>query len=214
MKLKYLQFIFFLGLGISQAWATQHTVTNSGLDFTPDNLVVQVGDTVNFVIGSSHNVVEVNKETFDARGTTSNGGFSTPFGGGSVVITEAKTYYYVCQPHVTLDMVGTIVATAAPSNAETFVAHLSGSQEALPVLSGASGMVDLTLTDSVLIVEGRFAGLNGDFDAEIAGGAHIHLGYAGQNGGIEVRLNTTINEDLRGGVFEANNNTLQFHHKT
>jgi plastocyanin len=75
-------------------------VTNVGFAFSPDEITINAGDTVDFQIGGSHNVVEVSEGTWNADGTTSNGGFSLPFGGGMVTLDDPGTYYYVCQPHV------------------------------------------------------------------------------------------------------------------
>ncbi len=109
MDNRFLLSLVFALTFVLNARATQHTVTNSGFNFVPENLVVELGDTIIFDIGGTHNAVEVSKETYDNRGTTSNGGFGVGFGGGTIIVDEVKTYYYVCTPHVTLDMVGTIV---------------------------------------------------------------------------------------------------------
>ena len=90
-------------------------IVNVGNTFSPDTLTVTVGTPVSFNIGSSHNAVEVDQATWLANGTTSNGGFNIPFGGGTFTPTAAQTYYYVCVPHATLGMKGVIVATAAPA---------------------------------------------------------------------------------------------------
>ena len=73
-------------------------ISNSGNTFTPDTLTVTVGTTVFFNLGGSHDVVEVDQATWLTNGNTPLlGGFSTPFGGGSVTLSVAQTYYYVCQ---------------------------------------------------------------------------------------------------------------------
>lgn len=98
-------FGFYL-MGIVKAATT--TVTNSGNTFTPNQISIQQGDTVNFSIGGSHNVVEVSQQTWDANGSTSNGGFTLGFGGGELVFNTPGTYYYVCEPHASLGMKGVI----------------------------------------------------------------------------------------------------------
>jgi hypothetical protein len=71
----------------------------------------------------------------------------------------------------------------------TFEATLSGQQEVPAIATPASGSVTATLMGNTLTVEGIFSGLTGLFDPTIAGGAHIHMGYAGENGDVAVLLN-------------------------
>ena len=86
------------------------------MTFTPDTLVCFVGDTVTINPVGYHNAVEVDDSTWMANGTNSNGGFNIPLGtpSGSFVIDQAKTYYYVCTPHVTLGMKGVIISSSPP----------------------------------------------------------------------------------------------------
>ena len=86
-------------------------ISNSGNTFTPDTLTVTVGTSISFTLGSSHNAVEVDQATWLANGNTSNGGFSTPYGGGTFTPSVAQTYYYVCAPHASGGMKGVIIAT-------------------------------------------------------------------------------------------------------
>ncbi len=210
MNFRFLLTITALLLCTLSISATTHTITNSGFNFVPATLNVTVGDTVVFNIGGSHNAVEVSQADYNARNSTSNGGFTIPFGGGSFVVTEAKTYYYVCSPHVTLDMVGTIVAAEAEEQIEeVYTTELRGSNEALPIMTSASGEVTATLTESTLVVEGSFSDLSSDFNFDVADGSHLHAGYAGQNGDIAITLVPTLDEDQRGGTFDAENNTFQ-----
>jgi plastocyanin len=96
--------------------AGKHLVKNTGLAFTPKDLIAKVGDTVVFELANTHNALEVSKATWDANGKTPNGGFETPFGGGTVILNKAGTLYYVCEPHAGLGMKGTI-AVAGTSGA-------------------------------------------------------------------------------------------------
>ena len=90
---------------------TSYTIKTNGMSFSPDTLVCDVGDTINFILGGSHNAVEVDSLTFVSGGSTSNGGFNFGFGAnGQFIPTSAQTYYYVCQPHVQAGMVGVIIA--------------------------------------------------------------------------------------------------------
>lgn len=109
MKHRYMLLFALLLLPAAFASATTHTITNSGLSFTPSTLTINVGDTVTWNIGGSHNVVEVSQSTWNSNGNTPlTGGFSTPFGGGTVVFTSTGTHYYVCSPHASSGMKGTI----------------------------------------------------------------------------------------------------------
>jgi plastocyanin len=107
---KFLLFTIVLASSMGVGFAAKHTVSNAGTTFSPATLTIEVGEDVEFVLGSSHNAVEVTKETWDANGSTAkSGGFSVPYGGGEVVFATAGTYYYVCQPHAALGMKGTII---------------------------------------------------------------------------------------------------------
>ena len=85
------------------------TVVDTGFSFSPATATITAGDTVKFMLSGSHDAVEVSKSTWDANGATSNGGFTVPFGGGSVTFNQPGTYYYVCIAHVALGMKGTII---------------------------------------------------------------------------------------------------------
>ena len=89
--------------------ATIHTISNLGNSFSPATLTINLGDTVVFSIAGIHNVVEVSQTTWNANGNTQlPGGFSRGFGGGMVVITTTGIHYYVCSPHASVGMKGTI----------------------------------------------------------------------------------------------------------
>ncbi len=94
--------------------ATVHNVSSIGLTYTPDAITINQGDSVIWNLTGSHDVVEVSQATYLAGGNTSNGGFSTPFGGGTVVFNTPGLFYYVCTPHASLGMIGTINVSAGP----------------------------------------------------------------------------------------------------
>ncbi|MGB1248820.1 MAG: T9SS type A sorting domain-containing protein [Chitinophagales bacterium] len=112
---KIYSILFILSITLS-AFATTHVVTSSGQTFTPADLTITVGDTVIFNIGSIHDVVEVDEATHDANGTTSNGGFILPSGGDTLTGLTEGIYYYVCTPHASNGMKGTITVEAENSN--------------------------------------------------------------------------------------------------
>ena len=80
------------------------------MDFTPEDLTIAVGDCVNFVMSDTHNAVEVSEDSYNNRdGTPLEGGFEVQFGETlEVYFGEAGTHFYVCQPHIAMDMIGTV----------------------------------------------------------------------------------------------------------
>jgi len=104
----------FLVLWGTAVFCTTWTITNSGFAFSPASVTINLGDDVNFVLESMHNAVEVSQTTWNANGNTSlSGGFSVPFGGGSVssALLTAGTHWYVCYPHASLGMKGIIIVS-------------------------------------------------------------------------------------------------------
>ena len=97
---------------------TVHTVTTTDdrsdqelyMDFSPENLTISAGDCVNFVMSNTHNAIEVSQETYDSRGFEAlDGGFEVGFGETKEIrFDEPGTHYYICLPHVYMDMIGTI----------------------------------------------------------------------------------------------------------
>ena len=96
----------------SISFSTTHTITNSGFTFSPSSITINIGDTVKFVLESIHSAREVDEATWNANGTTSNGGFDLPDGGGIVILNQTGTHYYVCTHHVSIGMKGTITVNA------------------------------------------------------------------------------------------------------
>lgn len=113
MKKLYALLVLVLILFGGTIYSATYTIVNVGDNFSPDSITISTGDKVTFSISSMHNAVEVNKDVWDANGTTSNGGFSVPYGGGSVTFNTAGTYYYVCQAHAYLGMKGKIIVLLA-----------------------------------------------------------------------------------------------------
>jgi plastocyanin len=120
MKLILLSLL--LVLSCLSGYSTTLTVTNSGATFSPSSITITVGDDVNFVLETIHNAVEVSQATWNANGSAAlPGGFSTGFGGGLVPANQLGigTHYYVCTPHASIGMKGTIIVqstTDIPGN--------------------------------------------------------------------------------------------------
>jgi plastocyanin len=93
-------------------FCTTWTITNSGFTFSPSTVTINLGDDVNYILESMHNAVEVSQSTWDINGNTAlTGGFQTSFGGGFVSASKlgVGTHYYVCSPHASIGMKGTII---------------------------------------------------------------------------------------------------------
>ena len=198
--------LFFSTIAIT-VFSNTINITNAGFTFTPDDITINVGDTVVWQIGGTHNVVEVNEDTWTAGGTVSNGGFQTPFGGGQVVFPTTGTFYYVCQPHVGLGMKAKLTVSGGNPSVK-YVAYLGAANESPQRFSPGRGLIEAELVGDDLIVSGSFSNLLGQFDPSVAGGAHIHMGMAGSNGGIVFQLATELDADRRSGRFLAASNTF------
>ena len=97
---------------------TVHTVTTTDdtsdfelyMDFTPADLTIAVGDCVTFELSNTHNAIEVSEETYNSRMTNAlDNGFEVNYGETKQIKFDAAgVHYYICQPHVRGDMIGTI----------------------------------------------------------------------------------------------------------
>ena len=82
------------------------TVDSTNLRFSPDTIILQEGDSVNFFWEGellAHNAVEENG-LFDSGDPERNVDYTYTFN-----IGENGTYQYVCEPHESLGMVRTII---------------------------------------------------------------------------------------------------------
>ncbi len=108
--------------------------------------------------------------------------------------------------HTTLYPGGEIRGQLLPDTDDQYNVNFFGCNELPTIVSNGQGALVLEVHEDTLVVSGSFSGLTGDFAANVAGGAHLHNGIAGQNGGIAIGLNATVNPDLKSGIFEAANN--------
>jgi plastocyanin len=99
-------------LSTTITFSTSWTITNSGDSFSPVTITITVGDDVTFNLEAIHNAVEVSQATWNANGTSMlAGGFQVGLGGGQVQASQLGigTHYYVCVPHASSGMKGTII---------------------------------------------------------------------------------------------------------
>jgi len=92
---------------VGKNWPVATTAQNA---FDPKTLMITVGDTVEFTTTASHDVVEVDKATFDTNGNTKKAnGFSVDFNAKKkVTFSTPGTFYFVCEPHASMGMKGSI----------------------------------------------------------------------------------------------------------
>jgi hypothetical protein len=101
---------------------------------------------------------------------------------------------------------GEIRGQLTPMATAKFRVNLSGANQSPPVTTYARGKLVLWLEGNTLTAAGSFTGLESDINVAAAGGAHIHLGMAGRNGGITFPLTMTIGDDNRSAIFQPADN--------
>lgn len=149
MKTKILLSALFLYTCLNGFSITHEISANSSqFSFSPSSITINLGDNVNFVIASSHDVLEVSQGTWQANGVTSNGGFSVPFGGGLVSASQLPvgTHYYICTSHADSGMKGTIEVVSSTGINETKL-----SANVLLAPNPASDYFSITLNDNALL---------------------------------------------------------------
>lgn len=125
------------------------TVGFSAGNYSPAILTITEGDTVLFNVTASHPVREVSQATWNANGSTGNGGF-TATNGQKVKFNTPGTYYYVCTVHFASGVKGQIVVEAANSIDED-VANVSVKAYPSPVISDLNLVLDLNQSEELSI---------------------------------------------------------------
>lgn len=104
-KIILIAFVLYSGI----AFSNKVTIINSGFVFSPDSVSINLGDTIIFQLGGTHNAVEVSQTTWNSNGTAMlSGGFTTPFTGGQITGLTPGHHYYVCTNHAFMGMKGKI----------------------------------------------------------------------------------------------------------
>lgn len=130
--------------------------------------------------------------------------------GAGVEVGQTITVYHRAiatdGSNVTVGNSASVELTRGEVAVEEYTALLSGLNEVPAVDSPGEGEVTVNLDVNEITVQGTFSGLGSAFNTNV--GAHIHLGYAGSNGGVEVPLNPEVDADGLGGVFGVSENTF------
>ncbi|WP_417599750.1 T9SS type A sorting domain-containing protein [Owenweeksia hongkongensis] len=107
-KLLFLLFVSFMAVGLHAQ--TSHTIAAVGVEYSPDTIIVNLGDTIIFDVGNSHPTTQVDLATYNSNGSTAlSGGFSFPSGQGSFVASTLGAKYYICDNHISQGMKGMIM---------------------------------------------------------------------------------------------------------
>ncbi len=94
--------LFSCSKEIDEPTNNTNIISTSGLNFIPEILYCNVGDTIYFELGDSHNAVEVNEINYNSNSSVPiENGFEFGFGElNFIIVNQSKTYYYVCTPHL------------------------------------------------------------------------------------------------------------------
>lgn len=107
---KFLLSILLASIGLT-AFGKTWIITNSGFEFSPDDISIQLGDSVRFQLAAIHNAIEVTEADWNNnKNTPLIGGFSLPLGGGLVPVEKLTEgiHFFVCGPHASAGMKGKI----------------------------------------------------------------------------------------------------------
>lgn len=110
--------------------------------------------------------------------------------------------------HTTAFASGELRGQVLPEADEYYYMNLLGSNEVPVAMTQAAGALAIEVHGDTMVLSGAFAGLEGDFDVNIAGGAHLHIADPSGNGGVDILLNTELAADNRAGIYRASDNTL------
>jgi len=90
------------------------------------------------------------------------------------------------------------------ANAQSeYATLLTGHQEVPSTTTYAEGTIEMTLRGDSLDVEGEISNLSSPIDFALAGGAHIHSGYIGQNGPVLLPIRIIQDADFNAQVVDT-----------
>ena len=114
MCIKNFTLVFSLLFGLISAAQTNHTISTSGMSFSPSQLTIEIGDTVTFInTGGSHNI-NGTQETFPNNPES----FGNSVGSGWTykhVFSIAGEYDFQCNPHANGGMKGKVIVQSNTS---------------------------------------------------------------------------------------------------
>ena len=116
MKKLFLLKIAILGLILPAIGQATYIISINGFSFSPSELNIQIGDTVQFNGSSSHPILEVSEATWNSNDNTAlPGGFTFANGVGKIKLNNVGIHYFVCGNHYSSGMKGKIIVST-PTN--------------------------------------------------------------------------------------------------
>lgn len=122
MKTKFNAFSAGLGLLLipALAGAVTHTVNQSGLNFEPAEITIEVGDTIEWVWGNGSHTVTSGTDLNDPEvGVLFDELLNAGNPSVSYTFTEVGSQDYFCRPHLNAGMTGTVTVTALSPVSDT-----------------------------------------------------------------------------------------------
>ncbi len=186
-------------LGPALAAQTTHMISTVGNSFSPSLVNAVVGDEIHLMIAAPHTFTEVDQATWDANGSTSNGGYDYNAGEHTFTLTEAGTIHYVCVPHASMGMKGRIVVTDATGVTERIATDglmlsPNPANEQVRLVGKAPGgttRVQLHDTKGMLILQTMLAA-DGSFDVSAVPVGNYVCVVHGPNGQLVLRTPLAI----------------------
>jgi plastocyanin len=151
--MKYLNIIALVFLGfMNSALAETKTISIQGFSYSPDQLVINVGDTVEIEASSSHPLVQVDAQTWDLnRNTSMPDGWGVQTSNYRYVATQPDTIYFVCQIHSGLGMKGSIIVEQKTGIKDFFIHTPNIKLSPNPVSSNSNLLIQTTEIEIIKI---------------------------------------------------------------
>ena len=209
MKSPFFLFVVLLLLPATLP-GTQHVVSTAGFMFAPPTLTVSVGDTIVFSLSLLHNAVEVAESTWNVNGDFPlPGGFGVPFGGGTVVMNDTGTNFYICEAHIASGMKGKIIVNPVALPTTTITLNSMADQDGLTGTTtdriakkwslklyqdsvGSGIVLDSVASGSTLSVAGLGAGTYVAAEADSLSWTHFSLVVNGVSQGATSQITWTF----------------------
>lgn len=111
MKTKIYLVLFIISL-FQAIYATEYSITITGLAYTPDSLHAEIGDVITISASTTHPLVQVSQTDWEANSTNQlQGGWGEKTENYTFTVNSTDDIYYVCSNHVGSGMKGKIIVS-------------------------------------------------------------------------------------------------------